>query len=164
MGRDLYDSLVSEEADEPVILNLASKEYSKCIEDYLEDPVRMITCVFGEKKGGKVRQKATLAKMARGEMVRFLAENQIEQPEGIKEFRGLGFSYSKEDSEEDAESTPLRKKKDRHVYSRFTYSFQIFQSNQQRLYSGISGSLGEKKGNPDCRSRRFLPIQPGGKS
>ena len=101
-GRDLYDSLVSEEADEPVILNLASKEYSKCIEDYLEDPVRMITCVFGEKKGGKVRQKATLAKMARGEMVRFLAENQIEQPEGIKEFRGLGFSYSKEDSEEDA--------------------------------------------------------------
>ncbi len=101
-GRDLYNSLISEEADEPVILNLASKEYSKCMEDYLEEPVRMITCVFGEKKGGKIRQKATLAKMARGEMVRFLAANQIEQPEGIREFHGLGFSYSKADSEEAA--------------------------------------------------------------
>ena len=31
--------------------------------------------------------------MARGEMVRFLAENNICRPEGMKEFHALGFSY-----------------------------------------------------------------------
>lgn len=101
-GRQLYDSLISEETEEAVILNLASKEYSRCIETYLAPPVRMITCVFGEKANGKVRQKATMAKMARGEMVRFLAEHHIEQPEGVKEFKGLGFSYSQADSDEEA--------------------------------------------------------------
>ena len=34
--------------------------------------------------------------MARGEMVRFLAENKIEVPEDIKNFNRLGFKYSKE--------------------------------------------------------------------
>lgn len=98
-GRRLYDSLILEEPDRnPVILNLASREYSQCIEPWLNGPVRFITCVFGERKDGKVRQKATLAKMARGEMVRFLAGNQITHPEGIKDFKGLGFSYSPEHS------------------------------------------------------------------
>ena len=31
--------------------------------------------------------------MARGEMVRFLAENRIDDPESIKEFKELGFHY-----------------------------------------------------------------------
>lgn len=98
-GRRLYDSLISEEPDgKPVILNLASKEYSQCIESWLKEPDRFITCVFGERKDGRIRQKATLAKMARGEMVRFLAGNQIEDPEEIKAFRGLGFSYSPDHS------------------------------------------------------------------
>ena len=101
-GRQLYDSLISKETGEAVILNLASKEYSRCIETYLTHPVRMITCVFGEKANGKVRQKATMAKMARGEMVRFLAEHHIERLEGVKEFNGLGFSYSQSDSDEEA--------------------------------------------------------------
>ena len=48
---------------------------------------------FGEAVDGKVKQKGTLAKMARGEMVRFLAENNICRPEGMKEFHALGFSY-----------------------------------------------------------------------
>ncbi len=89
----------------PVIVNLASKEYSKCIEPYLEDGVRFITCVFGEKKDGKVRQKATQAKMARGEMVRFMAQNRIEDPEQIKTFDRLGFTYSKEDSADELAET-----------------------------------------------------------
>ena len=98
-GSQLYDSLTAEEGSSPVILNLASKEYSKCVEDYVKPPTKMITCVFGDKKDNKVRQKATMAKMARGEMVRFLAENQIQDPEGVKSFDRLGFSYSEEDSD-----------------------------------------------------------------
>ena len=63
-----------------VIVNLASKEYSKCIERYLEPEVQFFTCVFGEPKDGRIIQKGTQAKMARGEMVRFLAEHRIEDP------------------------------------------------------------------------------------
>lgn len=81
------------------ILNLASKEYSKCVEDYLEPGLLYITCVFGEKKDGKIVQKATLAKMARGEMVRFLSDEGITEPEGVKRFRGLGFMYCEEYSD-----------------------------------------------------------------
>lgn len=83
------------------ILNLASKEYSQCIEKYLEPRMPYITCVFGEEKNGKIVQKGTLAKMARGEMVRYLSLNNITEPEGVKEFRELGFRYSLEHSRKD---------------------------------------------------------------
>lgn len=77
-----------------VIVNLASKEYSKCIEPYLQPEDRFITCIFGELSGGKVVQKGTYAKMARGEMVRFMAEKQLEEPEGMREFHGLGYRFA----------------------------------------------------------------------
>ena len=35
--------------------------------------------------------KGTYAKMAHGEMVRFMAENSIENPEDIKKFDRLGY-------------------------------------------------------------------------
>ena len=79
-----------------MILNLASKEYSKCIEKYLGENDLFVTCVFGEEIDGKVVQKGTLAKMARGEMVRFLAENEIDSLEGVKNFHGLGYEFSEE--------------------------------------------------------------------
>ena len=37
--------------------------------------------------------KGTYAKMARGEMVRFMAENSIESPEAIKRFDRLGYAF-----------------------------------------------------------------------
>ncbi len=76
-----------------IIINLASKEYSKCVEKYLQEEDVYITCVFGELVSGKVVQKGTYAKMARGEMVRYMAENQIEEPERIKGFNRLGYRY-----------------------------------------------------------------------
>ena len=36
----------------------------------------------------------TFAKMARGEMVRYLAEHQMEEPDGIKGFDRLGYHFS----------------------------------------------------------------------
>lgn len=38
--------------------------------------------------------------MARGEMVRFLAENEIMDVKHIREFKGLEFTYSEELSDE----------------------------------------------------------------
>jgi UPF0246 protein EUBREC_1226 len=78
-----------------VVINLASKEYSKIIESYLSKEDKFITCVFAEKKDGKIVQKATLAKMARGEMVNFLASNDIQNEEEIKKFDRLGFVFDK---------------------------------------------------------------------
>ena len=97
-GDSLYQELTSD--GDKIILNLASKEYSKCIEKYVTPDIHFITCVFGEKTNGKVVQKGTFAKMARGEMVRFLAENAVDTLEGVKEFNGLGYSFSAEDSTE----------------------------------------------------------------
>lgn len=93
-GDSLYQELTSD--GEHLILNLASKEYSKCIEKYLGENDLFVTCVFGEEIDGKVVQKGTLAKMARGEMVRFLAENEIDSLEGVKNFHGLGYEFSEE--------------------------------------------------------------------
>lgn len=76
-----------------VIINLASREYAKCVEGFLHPEDTFITCIFGEWKDEKIIQKGTQAKMARGEMVRFLAENQIERTERIRDFRGLGYSF-----------------------------------------------------------------------
>ena len=75
------------------ILNLASKEYSICVSKYLPDDLRFITCVFGEEKDGKVIEKGTMCKMARGEMVRFMAQNQIENPEQVKSFYLLNYRF-----------------------------------------------------------------------
>ena len=99
--RDLYDlwgsRLYEEVIDESkVIINLASKEYSKCIEKYLKEDDIYITITFGEMVKGKLVTKGTYAKMARGEMVRFMAENQIEDPKEIKSFDRLGYVYRDE--------------------------------------------------------------------
>ena len=75
------------------ILNLASKEYSVCVSKFLPDTVRFITCVFGEEKGGKVIEKGTMCKMARGEMVRYMAQNQVSTPEQIKSFNRLNYRF-----------------------------------------------------------------------
>lgn len=75
------------------ILNLASKEYSRAVEPWLQAEDQFVTCIFGTLQKGEVKVKATEAKMARGEMVRFLAERGAESFETVKEFAELGFSY-----------------------------------------------------------------------
>ena len=81
-------------AESGCILNLASREYSLCVSKHLEPSVRFITCVFGEETGGRILEKGTLCKMARGEMVRYLAEHRITEPEAAKGFDRLGYRYA----------------------------------------------------------------------
>jgi len=89
-GSSLYDEVID---DSGIIINLASKEYSKCIEKYLKPEDIYITISFVEKVKDKLVTKGTYAKMARGEMVRYMAEKKIESPEGIKEFDRLGYVF-----------------------------------------------------------------------
>ena len=94
-GSRLARQLVSET---DVVLNLASKEYSRAVEVYLPKTVRFVTCAFGELKDGKVVEKGTNCKMARGQMVRWLAENQIKSPEDLLAFDHLGYQFCRSTS------------------------------------------------------------------
>lgn len=96
-GKRLTEQLLSESKE---ILNLASVEYSKCISRYIGNDIRFVTCIFGELIKDKVVEKGTYAKMARGEMVRFMAEGKIKQIEEIQQFNRMNYSYAKELSDE----------------------------------------------------------------
>lgn len=89
-GEMLYKDVRDESG---IIINLASKEYSKCIEKYLSSEDTYITITFCELFGDKMVTKGTYAKMARGEMVRYMAENSIENPVEIKRFNRLGYLF-----------------------------------------------------------------------
>ncbi|WKL02863.1 peroxide stress protein YaaA [Paenibacillus amylolyticus] len=96
-GSKLADQLQSESN---YILNLASKEYSKNILPFLSEETRFITCVFGQTVNGKLVEKATWAKMARGEMVRYMAEHKITDVKDVRNFDRLNFAFSEERSDE----------------------------------------------------------------
>ena len=122
-GEDLYREVMDGEAadgeatdgdaidDDRVLINLASKEYSKCIEKYLRPGDRFITCIFGELEKGKVVQKGVYAKMARGEMVRYMASINARQPEQIRGFDRDGYVFDPDRSSE-KEYYFIRKNKD----------------------------------------------------
>lgn len=107
-GKRIYDGVRDEDG---VIINLASKEYSKCVEKYLTDQDTYITVTFCEASGGKLVTKGTYAKMARGEMVRYMAEMQVGDPADIKKFDRLGYIY-REDLSSDLEYVFERSLKD----------------------------------------------------
>ena len=94
-GDNLYREVLD---DSRIIINLASKEYSKCIEKYLQPEDRYITCIFGEPDGDKIVQKGVYAKMARGEMVRFMAGIHAEKPEQMKDFNWSGYHFDNDRS------------------------------------------------------------------
>lgn len=102
-GRDLYafwDRKIAEllNADceaaggAQVIVNCASVEYFKSVKKKALAP-QVVTPVFKEEKGGKARVVSFYAKRARGMMARFMVENRIDQPQGLKEFAEDGYCF-----------------------------------------------------------------------
>ena len=96
-GHRLYDAL---EERGGVIINLASNEYSKAITPYLQEGDRFVTLRFGEVKDGAFKQKGTFAKMARGEMVRYMAETQATDVADLEGVDALGLAFAPEWSDE----------------------------------------------------------------
>lgn len=96
--KDLIYKEVCDESN--IIINLASKEYSKVVEKFLDKKDKFITCSFVEKSNGKLVTKGTYSKIARGEMVRFMAKNNITSPEEIKKFNSLGYVFQENLSSE----------------------------------------------------------------
>lgn len=92
---DLATSLNEEMKDDELFINLASLEYFKAIpKKTLKVPV--ITPVFKELKNGEYKIIAVYAKKARGLMLRYIIDNDIETIEELKGFNidGYGFSES----------------------------------------------------------------------
>jgi len=87
-------------AETDFVLNLASKEYSRAVEPHLPNNIRFVTCTFGEWKDSKVIEKGTQCKMARGQIVRWLAENDITNQSGLQGFDQLGYRFHEELSTE----------------------------------------------------------------
>ena len=98
-----WDKLIADSIfqETDLVVDLASAEYGVCVSRHRPPDARILTCVFGEKAGGQVLEKGTLCKMARGEMVRFMAENRVSSPEELQSFDRLGYRFSPEDSGED---------------------------------------------------------------
>lgn len=83
--------------DDDLVINLASKMYAHQVERYMKNTnARMVSCVFGyyNEQKDKVIQDNTYAKMARGEMVRYMAENNITDYHQIVNFNDFGYRYA----------------------------------------------------------------------
>lgn len=84
------------------VVNLASVEYARvltCGSKKLSCP-RLITCSFGTVRDGRLVQRATEAKTARGTFVRWCAEQQISEIDELTRFSELGYSLVSELSDE----------------------------------------------------------------
>ena len=88
-------------AETDTVVDLASKEYSRAVLPHLPPRTRVVTCVFGERNGDRVVEKGTLCKMARGEMVRWMAEQRTKRPEDLTAFSALGYRHDPARSETD---------------------------------------------------------------
>jgi len=107
-GKDLYafwrDTLTTAINQElkkqktQVLINLASQEYFKAL-DHKKLDAEVITPVFKDWKNGQYKIISFYAKKARGLMSRYLLDQQIDQPEGLKEFDLEGYAYNSSLSE-----------------------------------------------------------------
>lgn len=94
----IYNSLTKENQ---LILNLASKEYSKTITRYTTDNDRLITVDFYERTGdGELKKHSTISKKGRGQLVNYITRHRITDPESIKSFDDMDYQFSQDESEE----------------------------------------------------------------
>ena len=78
------------------VVNLASVEYAKAVLPRLATDATVVTCLFGEGvRNGKPIQRSTASKKARGSMVRWMAENKLEDASGLTAF-DVGYHYTPE--------------------------------------------------------------------
>lgn len=90
-GDKIYQELMS---SQETVLNLASKEYSRVVEKHLQAQDNFVDVEFVYEKDGKLRQLGINSKRARGEMVRFMAKNNVQELAELKEFKALDLEYS----------------------------------------------------------------------
>lgn len=111
LGKNLYDFWGEQIAEyinqhfaltkdtTPVVINLASNEYFKAVDrKKLKAPV--VDCVFQERKGDEWKIIGFYAKKARGLMLRYAIDNQVNTIDQLKDFAVDGYAFDTEASSE----------------------------------------------------------------
>lgn len=90
----LNDELIEDE----LFINLASNEYSSVI-NKKKLVTNMVSPIFKDMKNGKLKIISFYAKKARGMMVRYILDNEINNEQDLKGFNRGGYSFSSEETE-----------------------------------------------------------------
>ncbi|MDH3447744.1 MAG: peroxide stress protein YaaA [Gammaproteobacteria bacterium] len=81
------------QSDSRTLINLASGEYFKAIKQKMLQ-AEIITPAFREYRDGQYKFIQYFAKKARGLMARYMIDNRIDEPEGLKGFDYEGYRYN----------------------------------------------------------------------
>lgn len=91
---NILNQILAEQSN-PVLINLASTEYFKVVDEKkLSYPI--VTINFYEQKNSELKMIGILAKKARGMMAKYIMQNRIDSIEQIKEFSEPGYLFNKE--------------------------------------------------------------------
>lgn len=106
-GRNLYEFWGSEltsalnaslkKSGSPVLVNLASNEYFRAVKAR-ELEAEVITPVFKDLKNDRYKVISFFAKKARGQMARYIIEQELDDVAGLKKFRRDGYRYNAKES------------------------------------------------------------------
>lgn len=109
-GKNLYEFWVDKIAPylnerlatdkDPIIVNLASEEYFKSVNQKTLN-ARVIQCVFQDGKNGAWKVISFHAKRARGLMARYAIQHNITKPQALQQFDLEGYAFAPEVSTED---------------------------------------------------------------
>lgn len=106
-GKDLYafwgdrvQKSLEDESTDKILINLASKEYSKVIKAKTID-LKVIDVEFKEQRRTGYKIIAFYAKVARGEMARFMAKTNAKTIEDLKAFNYSGYTFNEKLSNEE---------------------------------------------------------------
>jgi cytoplasmic iron level regulating protein YaaA (DUF328/UPF0246 family) len=79
----------------PYLINLASNEYFKSVKPKVLDG-EIITPEFKDWKNGQYKMMGVYAKKARGQLSRFVIQNQLTDPEAMKDFAVDGYGFNEQ--------------------------------------------------------------------
>ncbi|WP_010135983.1 peroxide stress protein YaaA [Ochrovirga pacifica] len=91
-GDEITQKLNDELEENELFINLASNEYFKAVKPKLLK-VPVITPNFKEYKDGKLKIISFYAKKARGLMVRYIVDHNVQDLEGLKGFNYEGYAF-----------------------------------------------------------------------
>jgi uncharacterized protein len=80
-----------------VLVNLASQEYFRAVQPRALK-AEVITPVFKDRKGDGYKVISFFAKKARGQMARYIIENEVQEPDTLKAFSTGGYRYNRAES------------------------------------------------------------------
>lgn len=101
-SKDLYgywDKDIADTINSDIIINLASKEYSKSILKYIKKDY-IFTINFKIKKGEKLVSHSVNSKKARGMMINFVVKNKVKNIEELFKFKSESYRFDSIDKNE----------------------------------------------------------------